>query len=167
MKRLNLDEYFFNVLDAVATRATCDRGRAGALIVREGRILATGYVGAPAGIEHCDVIGHMVERRHSWYDQTGEGQPHDLIETEHCVRTVHAEMNAIIQAARFGPSIAGAKMYCTIFPCYTCAKVIVNAGIVEVKALYDYQLSKMSKDLFDMVKISWSIEKDQEKSYKD
>lgn len=148
--RISKDEYYRAVVDAVALLGSCDRGRSGAIIVKQGRIIATGYVGAPAGAKHCDDIGHEIERRKhekekAWY------------ETEHCIRTLHAELNAILQAARYGPSVEGAILYCTTFPCYDCAKAIVNVGIVEVKATYDYQCPERSKQLFFDLGIKWSI----------
>lgn len=123
MSRISKDEYYRAVVDAVALLGSCDRGRAGAIIVKQGRIISTGYVGSPAGAPHCDEIGHEIELR-----RIGNIK----IETEHCIRTLHAELNAILQAARYGPSIEGATLYCTMFPCYDCAKAIVNVGLVGV-----------------------------------
>jgi dCMP deaminase len=97
----------------VARRSTCDRARVGAIIVKDRRILTTGYNGSPAGLPHCDEIGH-------------------LILAGHCVRTLHAEQNAIIQAALHGVGVAGSTMYVTHQPCLTCAKMIINAGIRRV-----------------------------------
>ncbi len=97
----------------VALRSTCDRARVGAIIVKDRRILTTGYNGAPAGLPHCDEIGH-------------------LMIGGHCVRTLHAEQNAIIQAAYHGVSVADSTIYVTHQPCLTCAKMIINAGIKRV-----------------------------------
>ena len=97
----------------VATRATCDRRNVGAVIVRDKTILSTGYNGSIRGLPHCDEVGH-------------------LMEDGHCVRTVHAEANAIAQAARNGVRIAGATVYVTASPCWACFKLIANAGIVRV-----------------------------------
>lgn len=97
----------------VALRSTCDRARVGAIIVKDRRILTTGYNGAPAGLPHCDEIGH-------------------LMVGGHCVRTLHAEQNAIIQAAYHGVSVADSTIYVTHQPCLTCAKMIINAGIKRV-----------------------------------
>lgn len=97
----------------VAKRSTCDRARVGSIIVKERRILTTGYNGAPAGLPHCDEVGH-------------------LMIDNHCVRTLHAEQNAIIQAALHGVSVAGSTIYVTHQPCLTCAKMIINAGIKRV-----------------------------------
>jgi dCMP deaminase len=102
-----------NIAREVATRATCDRKHVGAVIVRDKSILATGYNGSIRGLPHCDEEGHLME----------EG---------HCVRTVHAEANAIVQAARNGMAIDGATIYVTASPCWGCFRLIANAGIERV-----------------------------------
>ncbi len=107
------DQYFMSITQQVATRSTCDRAQVGAIIVKDRRILTTGYNGAPAGLPHCDQIGH-------------------LMIDGHCVRTLHAEQNAILQAALHGVSVAGGTIYVTHQPCLTCAKMIINAGLVRV-----------------------------------
>jgi len=109
--RASWDEYFMNIAREVATRATCDRKHVGAVIVRDKSILATGYNGSIRGLPHCDEEGHLME----------EG---------HCVRTVHAEANAIVQAARNGMRIDGSGIYVTASPC--CFRLIANAGIVKI-----------------------------------
>ncbi len=109
-KRVGWDEYFMNIAQEVATRATCDRKHVGALIVRDRVILSTGYNGSIRGLPHCDEVGHEME----------DG---------HCVRTVHAEMNAIVQAAKNGVAIDGATIYTTASPCWICFKLVANAGI--------------------------------------
>lgn len=111
--RPSWDDYFMGITFQVAKRSTCDRARVGATIVKDRRILTTGYNGAPAGLPHCDEIGH-------------------LMIDNHCVRTLHAEQNAIIQAALHGVSVAGGTIYVTHQPCLTCAKMIINAGIIRV-----------------------------------
>jgi dCMP deaminase len=111
--RASWDEYFMNVAREVATRATCDRKQVGAVIVRDRCILASGYNGSVRGLEHCDEVGHMME----------DG---------HCVRTIHAEANAIIQAARHGTSIDEAGIYVTASPCWSCFKMLANAGIRRI-----------------------------------
>lgn len=113
MDRDNWDEYFMKIAKQAATRATCDRKHVGAVIVRDKSILATGYNGSIRGLEHCDEVGHQME----------DG---------HCVRTVHAEMNAIAQAARNGVRIEGAILYTTASPCWPCFKMMANAGIKEI-----------------------------------
>jgi dCMP deaminase len=102
-----------NIAFTVAERSTCDRAHVGAVIVQDRRMLTTGYNGAPAGLPHCDDVGH-------------------LIVDGHCVRTLHAEQNAIIQAALHGVGIADATIYVTHQPCLVCAKMIINAGIKRV-----------------------------------
>ena len=111
--RPSWDEYFMDIAFTVASRSTCDRAHVGAVLVRDRRILATGYNGAPAGLPHCDEVGH-------------------LMVDGHCVRTLHAEQNAIIQAALHGINTEGATAYVTHQPCLTCAKMIINAGIRRV-----------------------------------
>lgn len=97
----------------VSTRSTCDRKHVGAVIVKKKMILATGYNGSITGLDHCDDVGH-------------------LIESGHCVRTVHAEANAIVQAARSGTSLEGSSIYVTASPCFGCFKLIANAGIQRI-----------------------------------
>ena len=112
-QRPSWDDYFMDISLQVAKRSTCGRLRVGAIIVKDRRILTTGYNGAPAGLPHCDEVGH-------------------LMVDGHCVRTLHAEQNAIIQAALHGVSVAGSTLYVTHQPCLTCAKMIINAGIRRV-----------------------------------
>ncbi|WP_164001936.1 deoxycytidylate deaminase [Pyxidicoccus caerfyrddinensis] len=111
--RVSWDQYFMDIAKQVATRATCDRKHVGAVIVRERTILSTGYNGSIRGLPHCDDVGHMMENGH-------------------CVATVHAEANAIIQAATNGVSIDGATIYTTASPCWPCFKLIANAGLVRI-----------------------------------
>ena len=111
--RPNWDSYFMDIAFAVAERSTCDRAHVGAVLVQERRILTTGYNGAPSGLSHCDEVGH-------------------LIVDGHCVRTLHAEQNAIIQAALHGVSIGGSTAYVTHQPCLNCAKMLINSGIIRV-----------------------------------
>ena len=105
----------------VAKRSTCLRRKVGALIVKDKRILATGYNGAPSGLKHCEEVGCLREK-----NQIPSGQRHELC------RGLHAEQNAIIQAALHGISIKDSTLYCTNSPCVICAKMIINAGIKEV-----------------------------------
>ena len=115
-------DYFLKIMDTVAERANCDRGRAAAVVVRDKRIIATGYVGAPSGLPTCDEVGHLIKVA---YDERG-GQH------KHCVRTTHAEMNAIAQAAKYGTPVDGATIYVKMSPCLDCTKLLVNAGIRRV-----------------------------------
>lgn len=147
MSRDTWSEYFFGIVDAVAKRATCDRGKCAAITVRDKRILTTGYVGAPPGLPHCDDAGHQF---HTVTHDDGD-------ERKHCIRTVHAEANAIAQAAHFGISLREARLYTRMFPCFDCAKLIVAAGITQVYAEYDYQVSGNSKNLFNSANLHWMV----------
>jgi len=151
MKRKSWDDYFIEILHSTQKRATCNRGRSAALLVKQNHILSTGYVGSPAGVPHCDDVGH------EFIDSYEENEEGEIELRQHCVRTVHAEQNAISQAAKFGISVDGATLYSTMFPCYVCAKMLVNVGIRKVIAEYDYQSSEQSKALFDLVGIEYSI----------
>tara|TARA_B100001250_G_C19200223_1_gene529050 strand:+ start:48 stop:476 length:429 start_codon:yes stop_codon:yes gene_type:complete len=112
-KRISWEKYFINIAHEVATRSTCDRKNVGAVIVRDKTILSTGYNGSIKGLPHCDEIGH------------------EMI-NNHCVRTTHAEANAIVQAAKNGVKIKDSEIYVTASPCYDCFKLIVNAGIQTI-----------------------------------
>ncbi|HOU23320.1 MAG: tRNA-specific adenosine deaminase [Chloroflexi bacterium ADurb.Bin180] len=119
--RPSWDEYFMEITRQVARRSTCLRRQVGALIVKDKQILATGYNGAPSGFDHCEQTGCLREEMHI---PSGERQ-------EIC-RGLHAEQNAIIQAALHGVSVAGGDLYCTHQPCITCAKMIINSGLRRV-----------------------------------
>ena len=136
--RKNIDLYFIDIANLVGSRGTCDRGRSGCVIVREKQILSTGYVGAPSKLKHCDEVGH------------------ELI-GNHCVRSTHAEQNAIVNAAKNGVAINGSDLYCTMFPCYACAKMIINAGIRRVIVDYDYHESDKSKEIFMLAGVGISL----------
>ncbi len=112
-RRADWHTYFMRIARVVATRSTCDRKHVGAVIVRDKTILSTGYNGSIRGLPHCDEVGH-------------------LMENGHCVRTVHAEANAIVQAARNGVRIEGAEIYVTASPCWNCFKLLANAGIRRI-----------------------------------
>ncbi len=127
VERPSWDEYFVLIVAQVATRSTCLRRRVGAVIVKDKRILATGYNGAPSGIRHCAEVGCLREA-----GGIVSGQRHELC------RGLHAEQNSIIQAALHGVSIQGATIYTTHQPCVLCAKMIVNSGIVRVCFLNPY-----------------------------
>jgi dCMP deaminase len=111
--RPDWDSYFMKIAYAVSERSTCDRAFVGCVLVLEKRILTTGFNGSPAGLEHCDEAGH-------------------LMVDGHCVRTIHAETNAIIQAALHGVSTRGATCYVTHLPCINCTKALINAGIIRL-----------------------------------
>jgi len=145
--RPNWDRYFLDMCEAVAARATCDRGKCGSVIVKDKRIMTTGYVGAPAGLPHCDEAGHDLRKMIN-----EEGQI-----TQHCVRTLHAEQNAILQAARFGIPLEGATLYCKMTPCRTCAMMIVNAGIKRVVCEKRYHADKDTIEIFKQAGIELCI----------
>jgi dCMP deaminase len=111
--RVDWNTYFMNIARQAATRSTCDRKQVGAVIVRDRTILSTGYNGSIRGMPHCDDVGHQMEGGH-------------------CVATVHAEANAIIQAAKNGVRIDGGELYTTASPCWNCFKLLANAGICKV-----------------------------------
>ncbi len=119
--RPSWDTYFMDITTLVAKRSTCLRRAVGAIIVKNRRILATGYNGAPAGIAHCREVGCLREKLN-----VASGQRHELC------RGIHAEQNAIIQAAYHGVSIQGGTLYCTNLPCSICTKMLINAGIHEI-----------------------------------
>lgn len=135
------DEYFLEISRVVGTRSTCDRGRLGCVIVKNKQILVTGYAGAAAGLPHCDDVGHQMK---TIIHENGK-------QTQHCVRTAHAEQNAIVQAARVGVSIEGATLYCGMTPCATCAKMIINSGIARVICAKRYHAGEESERLFQTI----------------
>lgn len=136
--RPSWDEYFLEISRTVATRATCDRGRSGCVIARDKQILVTGYVGAPTGLPHCDDAGHQMKKI---VHEDGKV-------TQHCVRTVHAEQNAITQAAKLGISINNSTLYCKMTPCRTCAMMIINCGIKRVVCEKKYHAGDESEEMF-------------------
>ncbi|MBQ4477043.1 MAG: cytidine/deoxycytidylate deaminase family protein [Bacteroidales bacterium] len=136
--RPSWDEYFMQIANTVAQRATCDRGRSGCVIARDKQLLVTGYVGSPKGLPHCDDVGHQMRKViHE-----------DGSITNHCVRTVHAEQNAICQAAKLGISLQGSTLYCRMTPCRTCAMLIINCGITRVVCEKKYHDGAESEAMF-------------------
>lgn len=129
MKRIPWDQYFLSQALVLSMRSTCDRLMVGAVIVRDNRVIAGGYNGSVSGETHCSEGGCYLE----------DG---------HCVRTIHAEMNAIIQCAKFGVSTEGAEIYVTHFPCLPCTKQIIQAGIKKVSYLYDYHNHPYALELY-------------------
>jgi dCMP deaminase len=137
--RASWDQYFMDIAKQVATRATCDRKHVGALLVRDKTILSTGYNGSIRGLPHCDEAGHMMENGH-------------------CVATVHAEANAIIQAAKNGVAIDGATIYTTASPCWPCFKLIANSGCSKIvfgefyrdQRIFEYA-ARLKIELVDLV----------------
>ncbi len=140
--RVTWDHYFMNIAKQVATRATCDRKHVGAVIVRDKTILSTGYNGSIRGLQHCDEVGH-------------------LMEDGHCVRTVHAEANAIVQASKIGVCVDGADIYTTASPCWNCFKLIANAGIRRIcfgEFYRDERAIEIAKELgIELIDLSESL----------
>ncbi len=154
-KRPNWDEYFMGIMKQVGRRGTCDRGKSGAVIVKDKRMLSTGYVGSPIGIKHCDEIGHEF---HSVTNPDGSV-------SKHCIRTAHAEQNAIVQAARHGIAIDGATIYCKMEPCYACAKMIINAGIKRVVCEKRYHGAKQSREVLKKAGVKLDVLYDELEKY--
>lgn len=132
------DEYFMEVMDAISKRATCDRGRSGCVIAKNNRLLVTGYVGSPIGLPHCDEVGHLMKKV---IHEDGHI-------SEHCMRTVHAEINAICQAARNGIALEGGTLYCRMTPCRNCCMAIINSGIKRVVVQKLYHAGAESIEMF-------------------
>ena len=130
--RPSWDDYFMEIADVVATRSTCVRRRVGAILVKDKRILATGYNGVPAGIKHCGEAGCLREKL-----EIPSGERHELC------RGLHAEQNAIIQCAVHGVNLQGAVLYSTTQPCVLCSKMLINAGIKTIvfRGAYPDELS--------------------------
>ncbi|HOB86224.1 MAG TPA: cytidine/deoxycytidylate deaminase family protein [Bacillota bacterium] len=127
LERPSWDEYYMEIARVVSKRSTCLRRQVGAVLVLERRLLATGYNGAPVGLQHCRETGCLREQR-----GVPSGERHELC------RGLHAEQNAIIQAALYGVAIKGATLYCTHFPCVVCAKMLVNARVSNLVLEHDY-----------------------------
>jgi dCMP deaminase len=140
VQRPSWDSYFMQICHLVKTRSTCERRAVGAVIVRDKRILATGYNGAPTGLSHCPAQGGL----HDW--------PLGCMRAGHCIRSLHAEQNALLQAAKIGVPCEGSTIYVTCQPCNTCAKMIINAGIERVIYEGDYP-DEFSLELFREAKL--------------
>ena len=153
--RPSWDDYFMEVADAISKRATCDRGRSGCVIAKDRQILVTGYVGSPQGFKHCDEVGHQMKKM---IHEDGKI-------TEHCVRTVHAEQNAICQAAKRGIAIDGATLYCRMTPCRTCAMLIINCGIARVMCERKYHAGTESEAMFADAGITIEYKHDELQQY--
>ena len=136
-ERLTWDQYFMTITRQVGERSTCNRAKVGAVIVRERNILATGYNGAPAGMPHCTDAGCLI-----YESKTPNGDTE-----QNCFRTIHAEMNAIAQAAKNGSNIKDACIYVTHSPCLHCLKVLVNTGIISVYYEKPYKLHTLEDTL--------------------
>ena len=136
--RPSWDEYFMEIANTVSKRATCNRGRSGCVIVKDRQILVSGYVGSPVGLPHCDEVGHQMKKM----------LHEDGAISEHCVRTVHAEQNAICQAAKRGIALEGSTLYCRMTPCRVCAMLIINCGIKRVVCEKKYHAGTESEEMF-------------------
>ena len=153
--RPSWDDYFMEVADAISKRATCDRGRSGCVIAKDRQILVTGYVGSPQNLPHCDEVGHQLKKTiHE-----------DGSVSNHCVRTVHAEQNAICQAAKRGIAIDGATLYCRMTPCRTCAMLIINCGIRQVMCERKYHSGSESEQMLAQAGISLQYKHDEVQEY--
>lgn len=137
IKRPDWDEYFMEIANVIKKRSTCLRRQVGAVIVKDKRILATGYNGVPSGIEHCSVRGCLRDKLN-----VPSGERHELC------RGIHAEQNAIIQAAYLGVSIDDSTLYCTNHPCILCAKMLINAGIKRIVIQKGYP-DESAAEMFD------------------
>jgi dCMP deaminase len=149
------DEYFVKIMLVASERGNCDRGRAGAIIVVENNIVATGYAGAPSGCKTCDEIGHEFRKTTKPDGST----------SQHCVRTTHAEMNAIAQAAKRGASTRNGTIYCKMTPCLDCTKLLINAGITRVVAYRHYHAEGDSLKVLEESKVPISWVMDEIESY--
>jgi len=141
MERPSNDEYFMEMAQLVSSRSTCLRRKVGAVIVKEKRVLSTGYNGSPKGTKHCEELGCIRVKMN-----VPSGTRHELC------RGVHAEQNAVTQAAYFGVSVDGATIYTTTYPCSMCAKILINAGIKEIIYSEGYA-DDLSKELLDEAQI--------------
>lgn len=155
-KRPSWDQYFLEISEMIGRRGSCDRGRCGCVIAKNNRLVAAGYVGSPIGLPHCDEVGHEM---HTVIHDDGR-------QTTHCIRTTHAEQNAICEAARMGIPLDGSTLYCKMAPCYTCAKMIINCGIKRVVCSRGYQDSKRTIEIFKEANIEF-LNLNQESDYKD
>lgn len=154
--RPDWDEYFLNMCETVSQRATCDRGKAGCVITKDKQILVTGYVGSPRGLPHCDDVGHLMKKV---VDADGNIK-------QHCVRTIHAEQNAICQAAKFGIPLKGATLYCKMTPCRVCAMLIINCGIKKVVCAKRYHADEETRKMFKQSGIELDIKSEETVTYK-
>jgi len=150
------EEYFVDLLHTMSKRATCSRGSNACLITNQDNdILSFGYVGSPHGQPHCDTDGHVILRIRNL--DTGE-------EREHCIRTIHAEQNAIALAAKRGVALKDSILYTLLEPCYYCAKLIVQCGVIKVISKFPYKEGNLTRELFDKSSIAWKVN-EMKKSY--
>jgi dCMP deaminase len=135
VQRLSKEQYFASLAEMVSQRATCSRLRVGCILVKEDRVIATGYNGSISKDDHCIEVGCLVKNNH-------------------CIRTIHAEINALLQCAKYGISTEGATAYVTHFPCLNCTKALIQAGIKEIRYLYNYRNDKFAQNLIKKAKIN-------------
>jgi dCMP deaminase len=154
-ERPSWDDYFIIVMDAISQRGTCDRGRSGCVIVKDKQLISVGYVSSAAGDDHCDDVGHQFQKKLN----------DDGSISNHCVRTIHAEQNAICQAAFKGASVDGATLYCRMTPCSVCAKMIVNCGVKRVVCERKYHDGKETERLFKKCGVKLEHKIDEEQDY--
>ncbi|MBN1114118.1 MAG: dCMP deaminase family protein [Oligoflexia bacterium] len=143
MQRPDWKKYFFEFASLASQRATCLRRKVGAVIVKDNMVVSTGYNGPPRGVPHCRETGCIREQNH-----VPSGEKHELC------RGLHAEQNAIIQAARFGVNITGAELYCSTKPCVICTKMIINSGISRVYYIEDYN-DPLAEKIADSSKVEF------------
>jgi len=141
--RPSRDEYFMEVARAIAKRGTCDRARVGCVIAKDKQIIVTGYNGAPPKFPHCDDVGHLMKKHID--DQWNI--------SEHCERTMHAEQNAICQAAKRWAKLDWASLYCLMTPCPRCAMLIISCGIKRVICEKKYHNGAVSEKMFEQAGI--------------
>jgi dCMP deaminase len=154
-QRPSWDDYFMEIMEAISKRATCDRGRAGSVAVKDNQVLVTGYVGSPIGFPHCDEVGH--DLRKVLHD--------DGTISQHCMRTVHSEQNLICQAARNGVSLLGATVYTRMTPCRTCAMLLINCGIKRIVCERKYHTGTESEEMFKAAGIEIEYKYDELQQY--
>lgn len=155
--RPSWDEYFMKITDMVGSRGSCDRGRCGSIVTKNRRIVATGYVGSPVGLAHCDEVGHEM---HTVTHEDGH-------QSRHCIRTAHAEQNVICEAARIGIALEGGTIYTKMTPCYVCAKMIINSGIKRVVCGQDYHGGVRSKEIFKEAGVEYALLSEAMTTYED
>jgi dCMP deaminase len=154
-RRPRWDEYFLGLMDEVGKRATCDLGRSGCIVVRDKQIVFTGYVGSPPGFPHCDEEGHLMKEV---VDEDGTSRMH-------CMRTIHAEQNAICQAAKHGIPLKGSTPYCKMEPCRVCAMLIISVGITKVIAKKKYHAAQETRDMFQLAGVELAVVEDEVEQY--
>ena len=154
-QRPSWDEYFLDLMDEVGKRSTCDRGRSGCIVVRDKQIVCTGYVGSPPGFAHCDEEGHLMKEV---VDEDGTSRMH-------CMRTIHAEQNAICQAAKHGIPLKGSTLYCKMEPCRVCAMLIISVGITKVIAKKKYHAAQDTRDMFQQARVELVVVEDEVEQY--